>query len=76
MKFKVTLDLDIWNEEFLNLINEDREWDDLPLYTNVEEIPEHEIQEFLENSSYIQDDIEQFGYDITKIELISKEEVN
>lgn len=76
MKFKVTIDLDIWNEEFLNMINEEREWNDLPLYENVDDIPEHEIEEFLESTTYIQDDIEQFGYDINKIELISKEEAS
>jgi hypothetical protein len=50
MKFKVTLDLDIWNQEFLDMINDNREWDDLAPYSSIEEIPEHEIQEFIENS--------------------------
>ena len=74
MKFKVTLDLDIWNQEFLDMINDNREWDDLAPYSSIEEIPEHEIQEFIENSDYIKEDIDNFGYDIAKIELVSKEE--
>lgn len=75
MKFKVEIEVEILDEELVDLINSTRGWDDEKeeLYTYIEEIPESEIMEWCENDEgYFQEDIKDYGFDISKITLIKE----
>ena len=75
MKFKVEIEVEILDEELLEKINNDREWDDKELYNSLDEVPENEIMEWCEyNESYFRDDIIDYGFDISKITLIKENE--
>lgn len=72
MKFKVEIEIQILNDEILEAINSNREWDDLPDYNSIEEVPECEILEYLNDSNYIQTDVEYYGLDISKITIVKE----
>lgn len=71
MKFKVEIEVEILDEELLEKINNDREWDDKELYNSLDEVPENEIMEWCEHDEgYFRDDITDYGFDIDKITII------
>ena len=71
MKFKVEIEVEILDEELLEKINNDREWDDKELYNSIDEVSDDEIMEWCEHDeSYFRDDITDYGFDIEKISLI------
>ena len=73
MKFKVEIQVEILDEELLEKINNDREWDDKELYNSLAEVPEDEIMEWCEHEGgYFIDDITDYGFDIDKITIIKE----
>lgn len=73
MKFKVEIEVEIFDDELLEKINNDREWDDKELYNSIAEVPESEIIEWCEHDgSYFRDDITNYGFDIDKITIIKE----
>lgn len=57
MKFNVKIPIEIDDSDLLQLINEEREQQNLTLYTEVSHIPETQIIEFLKESDYIMKEI-------------------
>lgn len=73
MKFKVEIEVEIFDDELLEKINNDREWDDKKLYNSLDEVPESEIIEWCEyDGNYFRDDITDYGFDIDKITIIKE----
>ena len=72
MKFKVEIEVEILDEELLELINNDREWNDKELYNSINEISNDEIMRWTESEEgYFYDDIRDYGFDIEKITIIN-----
>lgn len=73
MKFKIEIEVEILDDELLEMINNDRKWEDKPLYENIKDIPESEIMEWYEyDESYFKYDIIDYGFDIDKITIIKE----
>ena len=75
MKFKIELEVEILDEEVLELINIDREWNNEDLYNSIEEIPKEEIKEWIKsNEDYFRTEVIDYDPDINKITMIEEDE--
>ena len=71
MKFKVEIEIEIFDEELVELINYEQEDLGKELYNNINEIPKHEILSWCnKDNSFIQEEITDFGFDINNITII------
>lgn len=71
MKFKVEIEVEILDEELLEIINNDREWNNKELYHSIDEISDDEVMEWCEyGEGYFREDIQDYGFDIEKITII------
>lgn len=77
MKFNLTLEMEVDNQELLELVNDYQAFDtygEADEYINVEDIPEKIIFITLQESNYIEDELRDYlsSDDVTKIEIIKE----
>lgn len=72
MRFKVEIEVEISDEDILELINNDQEWNDKETYSELSEIPKDEIIEFLNTDDFMRVEIDDYGYEIEKINIIEE----
>jgi len=72
MRFKVEIEVEISDEDILELINNDQEWNDKETYSELFEIPKDEIIEFLNTDDFMRVEIDDYGYEIEKINIIEE----
>ncbi len=73
MKFKIEIEVEIFDDELLEMINNQREWDDLPLYGSFEELSKTDILEWVESrENYFNEEIIDYGFDINKVTIVKE----
>lgn len=73
MVFNIDFTISLANEVILQEINELQRDQNLELYTNLEDIPEEELKDWVVGSGYAFHDLDLYGIDSSNITILTTE---